>query len=149
YLIRFLDRRTFLPLIVTVPVVWTALEFLRSTFAGGFSWYLLAHSQHTFLPVIQIADLTGAYGVSFLIAAVNALLLESLWGRRRVRTWLVSPDETPRWGKIGLLVQGMVVLAALLGTVLYGFWRLGQDRLLPGPRIAMLQGNVDQRIRNA
>lgn len=148
YLIRFLDRRTSLPLVLTVPIVWTALEFLRSTFAGGFAWYMLGHSQHTFLPLIQIADLTGAYGVTFLVAAVNALLFEILWNRRAIRGWLAGPDALPRWGRIGLLVQGFAVFAALIGTAIYGFWRLGQDRLTPGPRIAMLQGNLDQRLRN-
>lgn len=141
YLIRFFDRRTSMPLIVTVPVVWTALEFLRSTIGGGFAWYMLAHSQHAFLPLIQIADLTGAYGVSFLIAAVNGLLLEIL----------VRPAGKPdlrRDSRIRLLVQGLAVLAAILGTVFYGFWRLGQNGSKPGPRIALLQGNLDQRIRN-
>lgn len=149
WLIRFLDRCTRWPLVLTVPIVWTALEFLRSTFGGGFSWYLLGHSQHVFLPLIQIADLTGAYGVSFLVAAVNALLFEILWGRPAIRTWLAGPDARPRWGRIGLLVQGLAILAALIGTTLYGFWRLGQDRQTPGPRIALIQGNLDQRLRNA
>jgi apolipoprotein N-acyltransferase len=137
YLIRFLDRRTFLPLVLSVPIVWTALEFLRSTLFGGFSWYMLAHSQHSILPLIQIADLTGAYGVSFLIAAVNALLLEILAGRAG------KPNL-----RIGLLVKGLAVLAALIGTALYGFWRLGQEGGTPGPRIALIQGNLDQRLRN-
>jgi apolipoprotein N-acyltransferase len=148
YLIRLLDRRTPLPLVVSVPVVWTALEFLRSTFGTGFSWYLLGHSQHAFLPMIQIADLTGVYGVSFLVAAVNALLFEILWGRRAFRVWLAGPDTLPRWGRLGLLVQGLAILAALTGTALYGFWQLGQDSLTPGPRIALIQGNLDQRLRN-
>lgn len=148
YLIRFLDRRTSLPLVLTVPLAWTAVEFLRSTLFGGFAWYLLAHSQHTFLPLIQIADLTGAYGISFLIAAVNALLSEMLWSRGAVRSWLAGLEAVPRSGRIGLLVQGLILLAALIGTTIYGFWRLGQDRLAPGPRIALIQGNLDQRLRN-
>jgi len=49
FLIRFLDRRTPLPLPVTLPLVWTALEFLRSTLGGGFSWYLLGYTQHNSL----------------------------------------------------------------------------------------------------
>jgi apolipoprotein N-acyltransferase len=136
YLIRILDRRTRLPLVLTVPLVWTALEFLRSTFGGGFSWYLLAHSQHAFLPIIQIADVTGAYGVSFLIAAVNALVVQALQTDLRNRRY-------------GLLLSAMAVLIALLGVVGYGFWRLGQEEAKPGPRIALIQGNLDQRIRNA
>jgi apolipoprotein N-acyltransferase len=137
-----------LPLFVTVPVVWTALEFLRSTFGTGFSWYLLGHTQHAVLPLIQIADVTGAYGVSFLVAAVNALLFEILWSRRAFREWLAGVDALPRWGRMGLLVQALVVLIALAGTAGYGFWRLGQDTLTPGPRLALVQGNLDQRLRN-
>ena len=78
FCVRFLDRRTGLPLALTLPVVWTALEFFRSTFGTGFSWYLLGHTQHDFLHVIQFADLAGAYGVSFLVAAVNAVVFEAL-----------------------------------------------------------------------
>lgn len=149
YLIRFLDRRTSGPLVLTVPIVWTALEFLRSTFGGGFSWYMLAHAQHNFLPLIQIADFAGAYGVSFLIAAVNAFLVEILWSRPALRKWLAGPDASPRWGRIGLLVQGLAVSAALMGTAVYGVWRLGQDSQTPGPRVALIQGNLDQRLKNA
>lgn len=148
YLIRFLDRRTRLPLVLSVPIVWTAVEFLRSTLAGGFSWYLLGHSQHSFLPLIQIADVTGAYGVSFLIAAVNALLFEILWSLRLENRQEKLPDALPRWSRIGLLVQGLAVFAALIGTVLYGFKQLAQTHDKPGPRIALLQGNLDQRLRN-
>jgi apolipoprotein N-acyltransferase len=149
YLIRSLDRRTRLPLVLSVPIAWTAVEYLRATALGGFAWYMLGHSQQTLLPLIQIADVTGAYGVSFLIAAVNALLFEILWNRAAIRSWLSGPDALTRWGRIGLLVQGLVLLIALIGTAMYGFWRLGQDRLTPGPRIALIQGNCDQRLRNA
>lgn len=154
WLIRFLDRRTRWPLVLTVPIVWTALEFLRSTFAGGFAWYLLGHSQHTLLPLIQIADLTGAYGVSFLVAAVNALLFEILWPAGGVSPLFAAQQgaDTPRSAtssRIGLLVQGWAILAALSGTTIYGFWRLREVRLTPGPRIALIQGNLDQRLRNA
>lgn len=148
YLTRFLDRRTPVPLIVSVPVVWTALEFLRSTLGGGFSWYLLGHTQHSLLPLIQIADVTGAYGVSFAVAAVNALLFEILWSRPGLRGWIAGPDTSPRWGRLALLAQGLVVLAGLVGSTVYGFQQLGRDSMVPGPRIALIQGNLDQRLRN-
>src|SRR5438132_1618389 len=68
-----------LPLVLTVPIVWTALEFLRSFLISGFAWYFLGHSQHAYLAVIQIADITGVYGITFLIAAVNAWLFDGLY----------------------------------------------------------------------
>jgi apolipoprotein N-acyltransferase len=148
FLVRLLDRRTRLPLVVTVPVVWTALEFLRATFGTGFSWYLLGHSQHDALTLIQISDLTGAYGVSFVVAAVNALLYEVLYGSDWFRRCLAAPAAAPRWSRVALLAQGLGVVGLLLAAVGYGIWSLKHDAFEPGPHIALIQGNVDQRIRN-
>ncbi|TMI81733.1 MAG: apolipoprotein N-acyltransferase, partial [Bacillati bacterium ANGP1] len=57
-----------------VPLVWTAVEFLRSQGALGFPWALLGATQHRAAPVIQVASLGGVYAVSFLVALVNAAL---------------------------------------------------------------------------
>ena len=54
------------------PVLWTALEYIRSTHSEyGFSWMGLGYSQFQALPVIQMAQNTGVYGVSWLIMLVN------------------------------------------------------------------------------
>jgi apolipoprotein N-acyltransferase len=39
------------------------------------------------------------------------------------------------------------VAGLLLGALAYGSWRLSEDSQTPGPRLALLQGNVDQRLR--
>jgi apolipoprotein N-acyltransferase len=160
FLIRRLDRTTSLPLILTVPAVWTGLEFIRSFLLTGFAWYYLGHTQHSFLPMIQIADLAGAYGVSFVVAAVNALLFELLFAVSWVRAFLKlgdSPDRTqPRPVLVGWFTPGKwlttqaLVVCVLVGAVLvYGFQRLEVQTFEPGPRLAMLQGNIRQRLRNA
>ena len=147
FIVRLLDRRTVLPLTLTLPVVWTALEFFRSWFGTGFSWYLLGHTQHDFLPILQTADLAGAFGVSFLVAAANAVLFEALYRWKWYRTCFAGPDApVPRLGV--MLAQAVGVAALLLAAVGYGEWRLGQDAFTPGPRIALIQGNVPQQIRN-
>jgi apolipoprotein N-acyltransferase len=148
FLIRFLDQRTRLPLVVSVPIVWTALEFLRSNICGGFGWYLLGHSQHDYLPMIQIADVTGAYGVSFLLAAFNALLVEMLFALAWFRQGFAPAEAPSRYSRLGLLGQALAVFVAVSATVAYGFWQLRDDSFRPGPRVALIQGNLDQRIRN-
>jgi apolipoprotein N-acyltransferase len=147
-LLRRLDRRTRLPLVVTVPVVWTALEYFRAHFGTGFAWYFLGHTQHALLPLIQVADLAGAYGVTFVVAAVNALLFEGLYTRRGFRSFFGLPAEVTSPGRASLAFQSAGVLLLLGGTIAYGFWRLGQEDFGPGPRVALIQGNLDQRIRN-
>ena len=63
FMIRRLERWR-LPLLVSVPLVWAALEYFRAFFMTGFAWYLLAHTQHEVLPMIQITDLGGVFLVS-------------------------------------------------------------------------------------
>jgi apolipoprotein N-acyltransferase len=47
---------------------WVALEMLRARLFGGFPWNLLGDSQFKLVPLLQIASVTGVYGVSFLVA---------------------------------------------------------------------------------
>ncbi len=149
WLLRRLDRRPGLPLVIALPVVWTALEYLRAHFLTGFAWYFLGHTQHAYLSVIQIADLAGAYAVTFLVAAVNALLFEVLATQSGFRQFFALPARIPARGHRPLALQALGVLLLLGGTLAYGWWRLGQDDFAVGPRVALIQGNLDQRIRNA
>ncbi|MSR30036.1 MAG: apolipoprotein N-acyltransferase [Gemmataceae bacterium] len=127
----FLLRKIQLPLFISFPMVWVALEFLRSRFLEGFSWYLLAHTQHDCLPIIQIADLGGSYGVSFLVGMVNGLAAEILNGKFRQRK-----------------AAAVITLGLIVAALLYGQWRLSQGIGQAGPLCAALQGNVAQGIRN-
>ncbi len=147
--IRFIDQKTRLPLVLSVPVAWTALEFFRSTFCTGFGWYQVGHTQHDYLPIIQIADLAGVYGVTFLVVAGNALLAESLCAQGWFRRAILGPVALPRYSASSLLVQALGVVVALLATLGYGYWRLADDDYQPGPRVALIQGNLDQRLRNS
>src|SRR5947209_18606600 len=115
WLMRRLDRGTRLPLVVTVPVVWCGLEFLRSFLLTGFAWYYLGHTQHALLPLIQVADLGGAYAVSFLVAAVNAWLFELASTRPWFRGFFRLGPDTPTSSRRALgwqLAALSVVLAA-------------------------------------
>jgi apolipoprotein N-acyltransferase len=164
FLLRRLDRATPLPLTLTVPLVWTLVEYVRGEFMGGFatlllgnwqhdypggfSWYFLGCTQQAFLSVIQIADLGGTYAVSFLVGAVNGLVFEVLAGQPWFRSLLLlSTSDEPR-RRIGVRPQVVAVLVLLGAALCYGAWRLGQEDFETGPRVALLQGNLDQRIRN-
>src|SRR5262249_43161763 len=105
----------------------------------------LGHTQHNFLPVIQIADLAGVYAVTFLVAAVNALAFEWLCRLAAFRRLFLLP-QPPRSSSLVLQTATLGVLLA--ATLSYGFWRLSQDDFAAGPRVALLQGNVPQGIRN-
>ncbi len=114
----------------TLPVTWVACEFLRGWVMTGFPWLFLSHGLTTVIPLIQISDITGAYGVSFLAAMVNGLLVDIVL--RRVRPTAGGPRRFP--------VSGAIVTgAAVAGTLIYGYVRLAQSDFRPGPRVAVLQ----------
>ena len=56
------------------PGAWVATEFFRGYLFGGFPWVPLGNSQVTVLPVAQLASLLGVYGLSALVAFVNAAI---------------------------------------------------------------------------
>ena len=129
------------PLWLVLPIVWTAFEFIRGTFASGFPWFSLAHSQYRWTALIQIADITGPYGVSFFVAMVNGLILDLVVRRDRLagagRLW-TAPLRIFRTAAAGWAITA-VVAAGLLG---YGYFRLWQADSVttPGPRIGIVQG---------
>src|SRR5262249_54660556 len=57
-----------------LAAAWTIVEWMRSLGILGFTWGDLAVSQHRTLPVLQMLDWTGPWGLTFLIALVNASL---------------------------------------------------------------------------
>src|SRR5690606_15763615 len=56
-----------IPLVIAAPLVWTALELVRGHLLTGFSMGLLSHTQVCWPMVLQIADIGGAYAVSFVM----------------------------------------------------------------------------------
>lgn len=128
------------PLMMAAPIVWVGLEFARAHILSGFPWYYLAHSQYLAKPIIQIADMTGALGVSFLIATVNALVVDllslPLFRKSTTKITRFCPRQYVR----------VCVVTILVGSTLcYGGYRLATARFSDGPRLALLQSNIEQR----
>ena len=131
---RWAELRGVTPLLV-FPLAWTSLEYLRSFAFSGFPWGTLGYSLYTVLPLIQIADITGVYGLSFLITCANVVLFLTM--RRVVR------GEPYRWPvKSGTLL--VIMVGATLG---YGIHRLHQPPDGATLKVAMIQGNIPQDVK--
>jgi len=163
--IRWLDSWR-LPLIVSAPVAWVALEYTRCWALTGFPWYLLAHTQHDLLPMIQIADLGGVFAVSFVVVAVNAFLFDCAYQSVDVRRLFeqkeLDPAETfcsvetlnratfaDMYFRRNLIVEGVALIVVLIATYAYGIHRLGENKFRQGPLVCLLQSNLDQRLRES
>ena len=145
-------HRWSVPLVLAAPMVWTGLEYARAYLLTGFSWYYLGHSQYRWLEIIQISDLVGAYGISFVIAACAsalALLVPHSW---MIRFRLVHPTTGPVTAAgltLGQLIQVGAAGCLFIATLSYGYARRAQADFQPGPRVALIQGNFLASLRVA
>lgn len=127
-------------LLLAIPIFFTGAEAMQGYLFTGFSWRLLAHSQYANTRLIQIADIFGTAGVSFLIAMVNGLIAE-----------LVLAGRTSRlFGTRSLIKIGIVVLI-LVATTVYGQWRINQadEFIKPGPLAGSVQPNVPSHVKES
>ena len=140
-----------------VPAIWVFLEYARSFLFSGMPWGLLAYSQGKNLVGIQIADMVGAFGVSFFVMFVNVALFKiqeayffdgapeevGFDRRRERRRYLLQLT-----GALGL---GILLVGAYGGITLALRENVAPQRVL---RAAVVQGNIpqdqkwDTRIKN-
>ncbi len=137
-LARFAVLRQKWPLMLAAPLLWVGLEFVRAHILTGFAWYYVGHTQHQSLPVIQIADITGALGVSFLVMVVNA------WVADLRSIPLFEPTVDGQKIRRSHLIRAGVVLTLVISTLGYGLFRTTTARFHDGPRLALMQSNIRQ-----
>jgi len=112
-----------------IPSAWVFSEYLRSHAFSGFPWALLGYSQSHNLPIIQIADITGPYGVSFLIALVNLGIYLTL-------------KKNPKRFHVLFFVLFLTVL-----VLSYGQSRLKKHYPTQNLKVAVVQGNIPQQMK--
>jgi hypothetical protein len=115
-------------------VLWASQEYVRARILTGFPWCLLGHSQYPLTSLIQMADLTGVYGLSFLIALSNGVIYRTLFDRAAFR-------------RPGGVAEATLVILLVAASLVYGRHRVESYRLGRGVwtslRAAVVQGNTD------
>jgi len=113
----------------SIPAFWVILEWIRAHALTGFGWVLIGHSQAPNLTIIQIADITGAYGVSFLVVLVNVAIFLTVRGMRRKEY------------KIACLA---VALTLVFLVTAYGIVKMKKVFVGEKVKVAVVQGNIPQ-----
>jgi apolipoprotein N-acyltransferase len=121
---------------LSLPAAWTAFDYLRSGGFIGFPWGMLGLTQYGFLPLIQIASITGVWGVSFIVLLVNSGLAESLAARLH--------DGRPFRFAPAVAAASVFALA-----IAWGQFALAASTRVPASRppidLALVQQNSDPR----
>ncbi len=124
----WVTRRTGLGLLVTLPVFWTAAEWAIGHQGDiGFPWLGLGTSLTGYPTLVQIADLIGARGVTFLLVLANTALALA-WRRRGER-------------RSAIRLAASVAIGILL-AVSYGVIRERRLTLREVATVSLLQPNI-------
>ena len=117
---------------------WTALEWTRGWLLTGFGWNGLGVALHRDLPMIQIADLTGVLGLTWLVAFVNLMLV--IVARRIAGDIGANFLKRIRW-------EFSLSVALVVFVFSYGVRALLRPAPAPArtARIAAIQPNIPQQ----
>ncbi len=123
--------------------IWVGLEYFRTEYPiGGFPWCLLGYTQYENLSLIQISDVLGVYGVSFLIVLINGLAFRLLF---------LLKNKTSRQKDGFLKWEIAIICLTVIGTFAYGHYRLLENQAENNPckpiRTVIVQGNIDQSLK--
>ena len=119
---------------LVLPIAITGIEFIYRLPFGGFQWHLLGHSLYRQTTLIQIADITGVAGISFLIAMVNGIICDILF-RKSIR---------------GLKFPLAICLITIALVITYGQYRINTEppKFTKSPLIASIQPNIPSTVRS-
>lgn len=122
------------PLWLTLPVLWTALEWSRAHLPStiAFPWLGLGSSLTGFPQLVGIAELVGSRGVTFWLALINGLVATTLLARR----------SGGGWGREALVT--FMVTALPMG---WGVWRASTLEMRDLEAVAVVQPNIPEHIK--
>lgn len=125
---------TNLRLAFMLAAAWTTVEWLRGWIFSGFGWNGLGIALHDTWPLIQIAELTGVGGLSFMVAFANVIVITTAYRLVvEARTRVMRPH-----------FDFTVTMAAIVGVLIFGVHATQISQPTKALRVAAVQSNVPQ-----
>jgi len=133
------------PAFLAAPFLWVSLEYIRAhMFFLSLPWGILGQTQYKYPSIIQICDLTGTYGISFLIVLVNSTITVL------VCHFFTNLNHNKSFMNMQPSLKAKVfmsVVATLLITLslVYGHVMISKPLLGELVKVSVVQGNIEQR----
>jgi apolipoprotein N-acyltransferase len=150
-----------MPATIALPLVWTAVEYIRSTFVlGGFPWFLLGNCLTPVPALIQAADIFGVWGLTFILAGINGFFVDALrlplWqkaagGAEKDKSKGNRAGRRPGTRFSPFIARLGAAVGVLTGAwIAYGVFRLNETvtQVGGGIRVAVIQENIPQSIKD-
>lgn len=133
--------------------ILSAFDFIKTRGFLGFSYGVLGYSQWKNIPLIQVSDLTGVYGISFLVILCNGILYALIKALQNWKNQKIEFREKAYSIKKNFWIvpgiSGAVFVILILGTIVYGFSKSKKITLecenLLGKKVILIQHNENPR----
>jgi apolipoprotein N-acyltransferase len=127
--------------------IWVGLEVIRTHALTGFPWGILGYSQYLNQTLVQIADLTGVLGISFVIVLSNFTLAQLF-------IYIGFPPDRKNRKEKFCRETGIILCYTLVIVVAAGIYGRHQIQRLDAlihkaskPKICVVQGNINQSLK--
>lgn len=149
FIISTIDYKPSTMNLLFIPSLWVLLEYLRSHLLSGFPWALLGYCQYLNLPVIQIADITGVWGVSFLIMMINVAIYSVVSCPLPALPRRQAGDRQ-ELSVVSRIKRFLFPILCVFIVLSYGYYKLHQTsntKYQTLIRISVIQGNIPQELK--
>lgn len=125
--------------------IWTGLEYVRTHLFTGFPWGVLGYSQFADRFLVQMADITGVLGISFVLVLCSTLI-STVWIQ-------ITAGSHPAGKRLFLRTRMCVCYTCIVLAASYGYGVLRipqvarQMAAAPKPVFAIVQGNIRQDLK--
>jgi len=120
--------------VLAAPFLWVALELARTRMPDiAFPWNLLGYSASGNLALVQLASITGIYGLSLIVAAYNAILV-----------WVIRSRHAGSWQRPAAILGGFTIVLAALAFLGPAFVPAAQ----PSHVAHLVQTNLPQSVED-
>ena len=123
----FLRRGSLFLASVALPVYWVTWEYLTAIASPHSTWGNLAYTQMNFLPLIQIASVTGVWGINFVLFLFAA----------SVAAFLSGAGKLSRRSALAVAV-GFLICVVLV----FGEWRLQSNPAAESVAVTLIAKDV-------
>ena len=125
--------------IFSFSAVYVIYEWCKSTGFLAYPWGTLSMTMYRWPVIMQIADITGPYGVSFLLALINSTIAEGLLEFNSIVKKSGKTAQASSW------IQVLKAVACLtLAVLCYGSYQMAKERTpVKYMNTVMVQQNLD------
>ena len=128
---------------ITVPLVFTFMEYMRNVGYLGFPWGIIGYSQWNFSLFLQSADIFGVLGISFFVYFCNSVIAHYL-------LFFAERNISKKYQYKKTYIPAIVFISSFILILIYGAVKINIEEskrtLQPKTRIALIQKSFDPNV---